>query len=297
MNNPVWCVIINRQTCGGGWKKWLALLDTYGISYNAVHTYSVEEVQGELAAVYKNGCRQFLFVGGDGTIHHGVNILMKLSGELSHEITFGVLPCGTGNDWVRSFGTTKELLLKNIKEETTSPFNLIKLIWPDGRVRYAANMVGGALDAAVVYNLKRASYKIPSWILYPYGLLKTLMKPHAWSGTINKDGEKYIGDILTLQAGFGKYCGGGMYVLPHARHDAPGLLIMRPKKLLHLLFQLPTIYNGKVLKHKEAVALHFEEIEITHTDTPIPIEADGEFLGYSPVRLAVVYGGMRRVSG
>ena len=38
------------------------------------------------------------------------------------------------------------------------------------------------------------------------------------------------------------------------------------------------IYNGKIARHKEATARHFENIEITHTGVPIPIEADGEFL-------------------
>lgn len=290
-----WCIIVNRQTCTSGWKKWEAFLGVNKISYSLHHTYSIEEAQGSLRTLYENGNRHYLLVGGDGTIHHAVNILMQLAGHRSSEITIGVLPCGTGNDWVRSFGTTKEKLARNIREEFTAPFNLIKLTWPDGRTRYAVNMVGGALDAAVVFNLKRVSFNIPSWILYPYGLLKTLMKPHQWSGTLKVDHDTYTCDILTIQAGFAKYCGGGMYVLPHAREDSPGLLIMKPKKLLHLLFQLNTIYNGKIIKHKEATALHFEEIDITHSGTPIPIEADGEYLGTSPVKLSACFAAMKRI--
>ena len=121
------------------------------------------------------------------------------------------------------------------------------------------------------------------------------MKPHQWSGTIKVDHDTYDGDILTIQAGFAKYCGGGMYVLPHAREDSPGLLIMKPKKLMHLLFQLNTIYNGKIARHKEATARHFENIEITHTDVPIPIEADGEFLGTTPVKLSACFDAMKRI--
>ena len=290
-----WSVIVNRQTCTSGWKKWETFLVHHDISYSLHHTDSIEEARQAITGFYENGSRHFLFVGGDGTIHHAVNILMQLSGHQSSEITFGVLPCGTGNDWVRTFGTTKEKLARNIREVYTAPFNLIKITWPDGRTRYAANMVGGALDAAVVFNLKKASFKIPSWILYPYGLLKTLMKPHQWSGTLKVDHDTYTGDILTIQAGFAKYCGGGMYVLPHAREDSPGLLIMKPKKLMHLLFQLNTIYNGKIARHKEATARHFENIEITHTGVPIPIEADGEFLGTTPVKLSACFDAMKRI--
>jgi diacylglycerol kinase family enzyme len=290
-----WCVIVNRQTCSTGWKKRQSFLEKNGISYTLHQTQTTEEAKTVLSTLYHIGHRHYLFVGGDGTIHHGGNVLMELAGDQSHDITIGVLPCGTGNDWVRTYGTTKKKLATNLREEYTAPLNVIQLIWPDGRTRYAFNMVGGALDAAVVANLKRTSLKIPAFILYPYGLLKTLMKPHTWSGTIISDGHPFQGDILTIQAGFAKYCGGGMYVLPHAREDSAGLLIMKPKSLIRLLLSMHTIYNGQIVHQKEAVALHFDEMEITHEGIAIPIEADGEWLGTSPVRLKARYGVMRRI--
>lgn len=295
MTKTSWSVIVNRQTCASAWRKWQSFLEKNGISYTLHHTYSIEEARSEITGLYQQGQRHYLLVGGDGTIHHGGNILMELAGDQSHDVTIGVLPCGTGNDWVRSFGTPKGKLVKSLLEEYTAPFNLIKITWPDGRTRYAVNMVGGALDAAVVYNLKRSSYKIPSWILYPFGLLKTLMKPHTWTGTIKTESDSYTGELLTIQAGFAKYCGGGMHVLPHAREDSPGLLIMKPKNLIKLLFQTPSIYNGKLIHHKEAITGHFEEIDITHSGTPIPIEADGEFLGTTPVKLTACFGAMKRI--
>jgi diacylglycerol kinase (ATP) len=295
MSKNQWHVLINRQTCSSGWKKWNSFLDLHTISYQNHHTSSLEELHVVLSSLYAGGARHFLFAGGDGTIHHCGNTLMQLAGIDSNEITIGVLPCGTGNDWVRTFSSEKEVLGKNIFEENTTPLHLIRLTWPSGKTRYAFNMVGGAIDAAVVYNLKRDSFKIPSFILYPFGLLKTLMKPHEWSGTVSSDQQSYTGNLLTIQAGFGKYCGGGMHMIPHAEKDSPGLLIMKPKKLLHLLIRLHTIYNGKITKHKEALVSHFKEVEITHTDIPIPIESDGEFLGTSPVKLTAIYGAMKRI--
>ena len=295
MSTTTWGVIVNRQTCASGWKKWQSFLDKNSISYTLHHTYSVEEAYTAISTAYQQGQRHYLLVGGDGTVHHGGNILMELAGDQSHEVTIGVLPCGTGNDWVKSFGTSKVKLAKSIVEEYTAPLNLTKLTWPDGRTHYALNMVGGALDAAVVFNLRKASFSIPSWILYPYGLLKTLMKPHTWTGTITTENETYTGELLTIQAGFAKYCGAGMYVLPHSREDSPGFLIMKPKKLLKLLFQTPSIYNGKLIHHKEAITGHFEVIDISHSGIPIPIEADGEFLGTSPVKLTACFGVMKRI--
>ena len=290
-----WCVLVNRLTCATGWKKWEKFLTSNAIAHTLHHSFSVEEAGRILSSAYNEGKRHYLLVGGDGTIHHGVNILMKCAGTASYEITIGSLPCGTGNDWVKTYGSKGQKLAQHIRDESTAPLNLVKLTFPDGRTRYATNMVGCALDAAVVRNLKRASFKIPSYILYPYGLLKTLMKPHTWKGALKVDHDTIAGEFLTIQAGFSKYCGGGMLMLPHAREDSPGLLVMRPKKLSKLLFQIHTIYNGTITEHKEAIARHFEHIHITHEGEPIPVEADGEFQGTSPVSLDACFDALKRI--
>ena len=295
MTQTIWSVIINRQTCSSGWKKWQSFLIKNKIEHTLHHSHTLDEAKTILTKLYQEGQRHYLLVGGDGTVHCGGNILMELAGSKSMELTLGVLPCGTGNDWVRTYGNVKNKLAKSLLEEYTAPLNVVKLTWPDGRIRYAFNMVGGALDAAVVTNLKRASLKIPAFILYPYGLLKTLLRPHTWNGTVRYDGHSYTGDMLTIQAGFAKYCGGGMYVLPHAREDAPGLLIMKPKTIGKILWNIPQVYNGNIIHQPEAIFHHFEEIEITHSGNPIPIEADGEFLGTSPVKLTAGFDVMKRI--
>jgi diacylglycerol kinase family enzyme len=273
----------------------VAFLDKNGIRYTLHHTYSLEEVQAVLAHQYADGQRNFLFMGGDGTLHHGINQLLKLSGDHSYDITFGLLPCGTGNDWYRSFGIPKRKLAASIINQYSAPLNVIKVNWPDGRIHYGINMLGGALDASVVLLLKRWPIKLPSYIIYPFGLMKALLKPHTWKGKIAIDGRDHNGEWLTIQAGFGKYCGGGMYVLPHAREDSPGLLLMRPKSLLRILLSTPKIYSGKIIHDPRASTYHFEKIEIAHEDKPIPLEADGEFMGYSPVRIEAKFDVMKRL--
>jgi len=290
-----WCLIVNRITCKKGLKKWLSFLDENGIGYDLHPTRSLEEVKSVIESSFHAGNRRFLFVGGDGTVHHGGNILLKVSGNASREIIMGVLPCGTGNDWVRTFGVDKKKLAIGLKEEYTAPMNVVKVTWPDGRVHYGINMVGGALDASVVKLLKRAPIKIPSYIIYPYGLFRALLKPHTWKAKIIIDGHEQQGKWLTIQAGFGKYCGGGMYVLPHAREDSPGLLLMKPKSLFRILVSTPKIYNGKIIHDKRASTHHFANIEIEHEDKPIPLEADGEFMGWSPVKLEACFDVMKRI--
>lgn len=293
---PHWSVIINSKTCSvREWTRWQRLLDLNHISYSAFSTDSIELLSVTLSKLLEEGNLHFLFAGGDGTLHHGGNILIKLAGTKSNMITVGVLPSGSGNDWSRTFGIETDKLMTSLRKGQTVPLHLIKLSWPDGKYRYAFNMVGGALDAAVVDFLSSSKINTAGSIKYPLALVKTLMKPHRWNGMLLIDGVVYEGDWLTIQAGFGKYCGGGMYVLPHAGSENAGLLLMKPKSLLKLLTSLPKLYNGKVAQQKEAIALHFSTIEIQHTGLPIPIEADGEWLGTSPIKLSVESGVMNRL--
>ncbi|MEO5905800.1 MAG: diacylglycerol kinase family protein [Saprospiraceae bacterium] len=204
--NSPWCVIANLSTCSKGWQKWKLKLETYGIPHSFHLTYSLEEVSAVIRHQLNQQRHHFLFAGGDGTLHHGGNLLLQLSGELSKKLIIGVLPCGSGNDWARTFGITEEHIITALKQRSSTDLNLLLVEFPDGRKHYAFNMVGGALDAAVVESLNATKFKIPGSVKYPIALLKTLMKPHVWYGSLNVDGKILNGDWMTIQAGFGKYC-------------------------------------------------------------------------------------------
>ncbi len=292
-----WSIIVNRSACSTReWKNWQFLLEKNKTTYTAYQTESLEQASGILKTLFESGNRLFLFAGGDGTIHQCGNLLLQIAGDQSNQVTIGVLPSGSGNDWVRTFGIEPKKLMASVNAGHTEPLNVIRITFPDGRVRYAFNMVGGALDAAVVKILLKTPLNISGSMKYPIALLKALTKPHTWKGIIRVDGKTLQGEWLTIQAGFGKYCGGGMYVLPHGMSDKAALLLMKPKSIIRLVSSLPKIYNGKIAKQREAIAMHFNEIEITHSEIPIPIEADGEWLGTSPVNLEVCYGILKRLA-
>jgi len=286
-----WCIIVNLQTCRDkAWKKWQQLIIANNIPHSFYFTRSIAELSDVLHHLIESGYKNYLFAGGDGTLHQGGNLLLHHAGELSEQLVIGVLPCGTGNDWTRTFGTrSQKVLNKHLQKLSAEPLHVLKLEFADGKVHYAFNMVGCALDAAVVQSLNRSSIRIPGALKYPLALLNALTKPHRWNGTILIDEKNITSDWLTIQAGFGKYCGGGMYVLPHAEKNKPALLLMKSKSIVKLIISLPKLYNGKIAQQKEAIAMHFSKVEINHSEMPIPVEADGEFLGYTPVTITVQY--------
>ena len=285
-----WCVIFNLNTVSRReHAHWKFFLTSHHIDHESIGTQSVIELHDILQKKYVTGYRHFLFVGGDGTLHHGGNQLKGISGDRSCDVVIGVLPAGTGNDWFRTFGLSGQNLVRALKERTTFPLHALQILFSEEHIHYAMNMVGGALDAAVVDTINKAKFQIPGVLKYSIALLQTLMKPHRWQGNIIIDGKPMGGDWLTIQAGFGKYCGGGMYVLPHAGEDKAALLLMKPKSIGRLITSLPKLYNGKIADQPEAVTAYFQELEIHHTGIPIPLEADGEWLGVSPVKIKSVF--------
>lgn len=291
-----WCIIVNLQTCNfRKWKKWQSLLDTNKIAYQLYFTHSISELSVLLDDLFVSNNKYYLFAGGDGTLHHGGNLLFHHAAGQSRELVIGLLPCGTGNDWVRTFGVAHHRMIESLRYKKTVPLNVLKLQWPDGSIRFAFNMVGGGLDAAVVNSIDNSNYRFGGFLKYPVALLRTLMKPHKWSGTIVVDDKSFEGDWLTIEAGFGKYCGGGMYVLPHASANSAALLLMKPKSLARIFTSIQKLYDGKIGDQEEAITMSFSKIEILTTNHHIPIEADGEWLGYSPVTISTEMGIMQRI--
>ena len=156
-------------------------------------------------------------------------------------------------------------------------------------------MVGGGLDAAVVNSIDNSRFRLGGFLKYPIALLMTLMKPHKWFASIVVDEKTFEGDWLTIEAGFGKYCGGGMYVLPHAKENSAALLLMKPKSLGRIITSIRKLYNGNIGDQKEAITMSFSKIEVLTSDDHIPLEADGEWLGYSPVTITTEMGIMQRL--
>lgn len=279
-----WTVIINSTTCRRS-REWLDWLADHQIVNQPFYTSTLSELLSVLDVSYKNGNRHYLFVGGDGTLHQGVNTLLQVCTGSPKELVVSLLPCGTGNDWVRSFGRTKVELATALKGVDVRPMHLLQIEWPNGKKRYAVNMLGGGLDASVVYGLRNFPWKWPSFILYPMGLIAGLLKPHHWEVRIETNEGVFEKTLLTLQAGFGKYCGGGMYVLPFADGEIPPALLMITKKsLISIMMGTAKLYNGQIANQRQAISSSFMSLEVSHKGRPFPIEADGEFLGYSPFR-------------
>ena len=291
MNNH-WFFIINPVSGSGNglklWERVKVLLDETAIDYSfgksEYHRHTIELVK----AKHQYGVRNFIGIGGDGTLNEIVNaIMISQNGKDTSKSIISQLSVGTGNDWVRN------------QEEQLSEFNLIsklkanKTILHDVGIvesskpilkQYFINVAGTGLDGRVVHELEKLSVSgKKSKLAYVQSMLKSLTRFDAPESQVKVgNNQVYDGKILVVTASKGQYFGGGMHLSPNAQPNSGTLDITLVKKDSNIVVfpQLYKLFNGKIAGATFVEKFTNTMVELT-TSFSIPIQADGEFVGES----------------
>lgn len=298
MNNS-WNVFINPAAGNGkGLRKWDALkseLDRRNIDYEMTISTHRGHVSELARGALEYGYSKFISIGGDGTHHELINGLMR---DQTRTITptVAVINAGTGNDWSKTHRLPTDIptCAQLIAEAHTldHPAGLITYkINNQSHQRYFMNVAGMALDGRVVEKFPEALRHIPFLPGYLIAGLKQLAVYPAPEILIATDDDTYHGKFLTVHAGICKYSGGGMQFVPHANPVSGDLAIACVQKIsiLRLLGNIHRLYLGTLLSHPKVISTRSLHLQVSSPDgTLIPIEADGEFLGYSPVTIQII---------
>lgn len=238
--------------------------------------------------------QRFICVGGDGSINEIVN-----SAPCNPNVEFGVIPMGSGNDFVRNFDNPK--IFQNIDAQIdgdTISIDLIKC-----NEYYCVNMVNIGFDCAVVREadrLKKHKLVHPG-ISYILGVFVVLCKKFGTKmKLIYDDGEVNEKEFTLTAIANGKFCGGGFKSAPVAMLRDGMFDICSINKVSRLTFlSLVSMYKkgtyldnkraSKVIDYKQAE--HFK----MEFDEPIPICIDGEIKGAKNVDFSIVKNGFNFV--
>ena len=174
---------------------------------------------GDATEFVKNTCHsaadkiRFYACGGDGTVNE------VASGAAEYEnASVGVIPGGTGNDFLRCF-TGKENF-SNIEaqlEATEKKIDIVKC-----GEKYMVNMFNTGFDCEVA--AKASSLKlipmVSSSMAYILGVVVKLIEKPGAEFSVSLDGGEYEAKKLLLATvSNGRYCGGGFNSSPRARLD------------------------------------------------------------------------------
>ncbi len=228
---------------------------------------------------------RFYAMGGDGTI---CDVLGGMIGYANAELA--VMPCGTGNDFVRNF-TNKENFIK-IDKLVNGRAEKIDAIRYNGK--YALNMLNIGADCQVVVRVGELKDRIRGPLAYAVGALEILPKHPSYSMTYSIDGgEEVTEDLLLVAIANGMFCGGGFKSCPRSslNDGKMDITIARPVSGLKLYPMLLKYHNGThITDPKMADYVKYLQVkEFTiRPNTAIMLSVDGEVYPLEETKISVV---------
>lgn len=218
--------------------------------------------------------------GGDGTLNEVVEGSLGCS-----NVETACVPCGSGNDFIRNFGTKEEFLdLKNLIQGQSCVIDLIKTEYG-----IATAICSAGLDAEVAYGIPKFR-RIPfcgGETAYKLSILTSICGHLGHHLRIIADGETFEDEYLMLAICNGQTYGGGFKAAPEADMQDGLLDLVLVKKVSRIRIarvvnkykQGKHITNGKVIPELADVITYrrVRNIKIEVLDSrPIIVTQDGE---------------------
>ena len=279
-------IICNPTAGNGRSEKTGALVDRTLTEKNVPHEYLLTKEAGHATRLAReaaeNGTDTVFAVGGDGTV------LEVAQGLLDTRTALGVIPAGTGNDFIKTIGTPKDPLaaLDAALRYSPKPTDAARL-----NDRIFLNETGTGFDVMVLDYAEKAKKYCHGLLPYLYGVLCTIFHFSSVHVAYALDGgEPVERDILVLGAGNGRYIGGGIPIAPDAKPD-DGLLdivIINGMKKARMLRVLPLLLKGKVLTFPETEFVRVKALTLSGKGMRLNI--DGEIRPVERAEISVLPG-------
>lgn len=282
--------IVNAYSGGGKGQLILNQLKNDIASLNCVihEPSSLHSIRHILLTINYTQLDKLIVIGGDGTLHHIVNILHQ-----EHlNIPIGYIPAGTGNDFCRglSLSDTPQGMLQRILN-STQPIN-IPILSTDQFI--AINSIGLGFDALVCQNVEKSRIKslLNRWhlgpLVYIIYLIKSLFQFKKFPCQLN---DKKFHNVALCVLMNNAYFGGGIQfdsLLQH-RDTLFSTIIIHDVTLFKIPSILWALIKKKHLEHPCFYRHTFTSATL-QLQQRIPLQADGEIThtSYSPMHVTLL---------
>ena len=305
-----WRVIVSSRSGGGkarrDWPESAKMLKARSIEFSEKitdHAYHAIELAREAVL---EGFRKLLVLGGDGAIHEVLNGLYSQEEVSPSEVTLGLIPVGSGNDWSRlhkipsDYEAAVDLIADAERHTRVQDVARVDTLM-DGKpyCRHMMNIGGLGFDSEVCHRFDLAKERGHAGDRqYLKSLLSGFLSYKCLKFRVSVDGQEfYRGPAFSVALGIGKYCGGGMMQTPEAIPD-DGLIdvtVVGKVSKLQFLHKVPSLFRGDIFKNKEVIHTRGRQVDISAAPYSY-MEVDGEPVGITPVHVAVIPAGVKVVS-
>jgi diacylglycerol kinase (ATP) len=291
-NINTWFLIVNpnagNKNFKKSWNKIKYLLKLKNIQYSFAITQYTKHETILIKEVIKKGYRNIISVGGDGTLHHVINGIMTQRYIKTSEIKLGIIPLGTGNDWIKTYNIPNsiEKSIDIIKKNSTIFQDIGCITLQNGKKEYFNNLGGIGYDGYVVKNLNYLK-KIGSLAFLLSGLY-SLFSYKKTKYSISIKNKTIQEKCLMIIFGICKYSGGGLRITenPNPTDGLLDITIVKDISFFDVLINLPKLYNGTIVHHKKVDNYKVKDVKIINNYNSI-IEADGEIIGNNSLNVSI----------
>ena len=252
--------------------------------YKIIITQSAGDAEVAAKNEAKVGDEVCIFAcGGEGTCFETVNGIVGFD-----NVTLGVLPCGSANDFLKFFGDKSEFL--NVENQISGSDIYLDLIKANDF--YSINQCSVGMDAMVADDM-RLFKKIPfvsGSMAYNLAVVKTFLRKLGISIRVKIDNE-YLGlkRCLFAVCANGPVYGGGYISAPEAdpRDGKLEYVLVDRISRFRVLGFLKAYSLGVHAKKKYVKTGKCTEMEI-EADKPISVNLDGEIFHSKTVKFQIV---------
>lgn len=270
-------------------------------------TISESGYPGQAVALAAAACERsdcLVAVGGDGTLNEVLNGCMRARAsrpDLPLPV-IGVLARGTANDFIRSIGLqgSTDELCSLLQSGATRTIDVGRLRCRDAAgeslERYFFNVADVGIGARVVERLGVTGKNLGSNLSYLRAIISSFFSYRHVQLELRSDGGlEWRGRSLLLVAANGRYFGSALCVAPDARLDDGRLsfTLVGNAGIFDFLKNYGRLKKGLPLDHPEALYHSAGNLSVDSPGPPAPVEADGEFMGYTPAFIEVLPGEIR----
>lgn len=283
-------IIVNPQ--GGKGKSLKALEQVEQILKDKNVEYSVHKTErpGHATEIARELSQtpdtKIIMMGGDGSFNEILNGI-----ENFDNVTLGIVPCGSGNDFVKKSGHPTDVakaveVILSGKEEYCDYIQL--------NDRRCLNVLGGGMDVDVLLNYATRK-RGPAKLRYYMSLFHVLAHArfHHLRLTVD-DGEPMERSVFMIGVGNGGIIGGGIPICPNADpYDGElSIVVVNEMKKSKILFELPGFLSAKHVKKAYTEVFSGKKLRLEVLDDS-KFEVDGEIFDSLDVHAELVHGKLK----
>lgn len=245
----------------------------------------------------EGGFNYIICIGGDGSLNEVVNGVMQAKNKNKELIVkVGILPFGTGNDFIKTIKSSATFsgLKKQIDEDSFKEIDLgivqFKNHTGQDSSRYFINITDIGIGGVVVQKLCNYTKALGANFTYLMAITSTLLSYRNQPIKAVADEFTFEGKVKNFVVANGKFFGSGIGIAPDAELDNGkfSIVILNEVTLFDFLRFSTTFKKCRKIDHPQIIYKTAKEIEIDSLSIPQPIDMDGEFIGYSPLKIKII---------